>query len=182
MSPAFVEFAALTAISQLAAGTVSGTGPGAGSGSKQHRHPEKFAMMTGLAAMLMLEKRNILFALLFSLPTVYAFLTPSNTIALTRGPAIFTKAKCHRASLTRSRAVAAENLRDGVEKPVVGSATETGRSVPWKDASPQRTVDKEQISWINQFPNTWQPAEKLLLSKDVRQNQGKETISTAGSA
>jgi hypothetical protein len=71
-----------------------------------------------------------------------------------------------------------ENFNNQVQKvsPVSGKISE----ILWKDASPQRTLDKRQISWMNQFPNTWQPAEKLVLGKDTTWHQGKETISTSG--
>mmetsp|Transcript_19578 Transcript_19578/g.46506 ORF Transcript_19578/g.46506 Transcript_19578/m.46506 type:complete len:691 (-) Transcript_19578:123-2195(-) len=47
----------------------------------------------------------------------------------------------------------------------------------WKDASPQRTVDPEEIQYLNQFPNTWQPAETIALKASGAE---QDTVSTAG--
>jgi hypothetical protein len=90
------------------------------------------------------------------------------------------KSLSRRTNSMRTRAVAAESLLENVNNqvsPDTGKVSET----LWKDAIPQRTVDKRLISWINQFPNTWQPAEKLVLGKDTMWHQGKATISTSGS-
>jgi hypothetical protein len=57
---------------------------------------------------------------------------------------------------------------------VVGEEAAGGRQggnapgVLWKDAAPQRTVGNEKKRWMNQFPNTWEPAEKLALERSQR--------------
>lgn len=48
---------------------------------------------------------------------------------------------------------------------------DAGQQVLWKDASPQRTVGNDQKSWMNQFPNTWQPAEALALDRSLRNGE-----------
>ena len=144
-----------------------------------YRNPTNFAM-TGLAAMSNKRKNLLTIFVLVSLSPVYAFMSPSKVVYLNRGQTRINSAKFRRGSLIR--AVAAESLQDNIDRALVDSSVKDGKNVLWKDASPQRTLDKKQISWINQFPNTWQPAEKLLLSKDVRYHQGKETISTAGTS
>jgi len=47
----------------------------------------------------------------------------------------------------------------------------------WKDSSPQRTVEQAKLKYLNQFPNTWQPAESLTLK---RKGDKKDTYKTAG--
>jgi hypothetical protein len=56
--------------------------------------------------------------------------------------------------------------------PVVGT-------VAWRDASPQRNAESRSISYLNQFPNTWEPAESLLLSRGTKM-MDKETVSVSG--
>ena len=55
----------------------------------------------------------------------------------------------------------------------LGDATESkhgdaGQQVLWKDAAPQRTAGNDKKAWMNQFPNTWQPAETLALDRSLR--------------
>ena len=51
------------------------------------------------------------------------------------------------------------------------TASEHGDAVLWKDAAPQRTVGDDQKAWMNQFPNTWQPAETLALDRSLRNGE-----------
>ncbi len=136
--------------------------------------------MTGFKVSSMPDKGSLLIAVfLFSCATIaHTFLLQHRCEFVTRGSRL-QRSLSRRTNSIRTRAVAAESLLENVNNqvsPAIGKVSE----ILWKDASPQRTVDKRKISWINQFPNTWQPAEKLVLGKDTMWHQGKETISTSG--
>jgi len=52
-------------------------------------------------------------------------------------------------------------------------------SVAWRDDYPQRQERVGKGSWLNQFPNTWEPAEALLLDKPAR-SPPADKITTGG--
>ena len=126
----------------------------------------------------MIDKETNLFSLfvLSNFLIVNSFVSPSNSVKFFHGNTVRTRIQPK--NLLSARAVATESVREDAEQSVLKPPSTA--NVFWKDASPQRTIDKKQISWINQFPNTWQPAEKLVLSKENKSEQKKETLSTAG--
>jgi hypothetical protein len=140
--------------------------------------------MTGFKVFSMPVKGTFLFTVfLFSCASLaHTFVLHPKSNIVTRGSRLLQRSLSHRTNSIRTHAVAADSLRENVNDQIQKVSSVKGKfsETLWKDASPQRTVDKRQLSWLNQFPNTWQPAEKLVLGKDTTWHQGKETISTSG--
>lgn len=51
---------------------------------------------------------------------------------------------------------------------------------PWRVQSPYRNNDGASTSYLNQFPNTWQPAERIADEKSRDRRGEGDTVSTSG--
>eukprot|EP00286_Rhodomonas_abbreviata_P001046 CAMPEP_0181288368 /NCGR_PEP_ID=MMETSP1101-20121128/294_1 /TAXON_ID=46948 /ORGANISM="Rhodomonas abbreviata, Strain Caron Lab Isolate" /LENGTH=681 /DNA_ID=CAMNT_0023392483 /DNA_START=185 /DNA_END=2226 /DNA_ORIENTATION=- len=85
------------------------------------------------------------------------------------------------ASSSQQEAIRAEDDNEkvtGVHITETEHKVQEGAESTWKDSSPQRTLDVNQHSYLNQFPNTWEPAERIAASAPLKASGG--TISFSG--
>lgn len=87
-------------------------------------------------------------------------------------------------ALTHLSAVApyADDTKEGGTQTAQRKAfvTPVVEDIPWRAQSPYRNDDAKTIAYLNQFPNTWQPAERIAQDRSQDLGKAKDYVSTSG--